>query len=122
MNSKRISTVSNGYTMTRMSIAVVVNNKRLVEILGKDATPEKIAERIAEIQKVVASAAGLDEARGDKINVSGVEFIDGLDGVPLEAPGFMAKVGEQVGTLINAASFVVVAFLLAFFGIRPMVA
>ena len=122
MNSKKISTVSNGYTMTKMSIAVVVNQKRLADILGKDATPEKIAERIAEIQKVVSSAAGLDEARGDQINVSAVEFIDGLDGVPFEAPGIMDKVGEQVGTMINAGAFIVVVFLLAFFGLRPMVA
>ncbi len=71
---------------------------------------------------MVASAAGLDEARGDKINVSSVEFIDGLDGVPFEEPGIMAKIGEQVGTMINAGAFIVVVFLLAFFGLRPMVA
>lgn len=122
MNSKRVSTTSNGYTLTKMSIAVVVNQARLATILGKDATPEKIAERITEIQKVVTSAAGLDEARGDKISVSAVEFIDGLDGVPTEAPGIMDKVGDHVGTMINAAAFIVVALLLAFFGIRPMVA
>jgi len=122
MNSKKISTISSGYTMTKMSIAVVVNQQRLAAILGKDATPEKIAERVAEIQKVVASAAGMDEARGDKISVSAVEFIDGLDGVPTEAPGIMDKVGDQVGTMINAAAFIVVAFLLAFFGLRPMIA
>jgi len=101
---------------------VVVNQKRLADILGKDATPEKIAERIAEIQKVVSSAAGLDQARGDQISVSSVEFIDGLDGVPFEEPGIMAKIGEQVGTMINAGAFIVVVFLLAFFGLRPMIA
>jgi len=122
MNSKKISTVSSGYTMTKMSIAVVVNQKRLAEILGADATPEKIAERIAEIQKVASSAAGLNEERGDQISVSSVEFIDGLDGIPYEAPGIMAKIGEQVGTMINAAAFIIVVFLLAFFGLRPMVA
>ena len=63
-----------------MSIAVVVNQQRLATILGKDATPEQISARIAEIQKVVASATGFSETRGDVINVSAVEFIDGLDG------------------------------------------
>ncbi len=47
MNSKRIATVSNGYTVTKMSIAVVVNQQRLAAILGADATPEKIAERVS---------------------------------------------------------------------------
>ena len=40
MNSKRIATVSNGYSLTKMSISVVVNQQRLATILGKDATPE----------------------------------------------------------------------------------
>lgn len=122
INSKRIATISNGYSVSRMSIAVVVNEARLADILGKDATPEKIAQRVAEIQKMVASATGFDDKRGDVIDVSAVEFIDGLDGVPLEEPGIMERLGHYTGTLINAAAFVVVVFLLAFFGLRPMAA
>ena len=77
MNSKRIATVSNGYSLTKMSISVVVNQQRLATILGKDATPEQVSARIADIQKMVASATGYNEQRGDIINVSAVEFIDG---------------------------------------------
>ena len=121
MNSKRIATVSNGYTVTKMSIAVVVNQQRLAAILGKDATPEQIAARVAEIQKLVASATGFSETRGDIINVSAVEFIDGLDGEAIEQPGILASVGQHAGTMINAAAFIVVVFLVAFFGLRPMV-
>jgi flagellar M-ring protein FliF len=122
MNSKRIATVSNGYSLTKMSISVVVNQQRLATILGKDATPEQISARIAEIQKVVASAAGFSEQRGDVINVSAVEFIDGLDGVEVPEPGFLDSVSVQAGTLINALAFVIVAFLVAWFGLKPMVA
>jgi flagellar M-ring protein FliF len=120
INSKKIATVSNGYTVTKMSIAVVVNQARLADILGKDATPEKVAQRVAEIQKMVASATGFDDKRGDVIDVSAVEFIDGLDGTPVEQPGIMERMGHYTGSLINAAAFVVVVFLLAFFGLRPM--
>jgi flagellar M-ring protein FliF len=101
---------------------VVVNQQRLAAILGKDATPEQVSARIAEIQKVVASAAGLNEQRGDVINVSAVEFIDGLDGVEVPEPGFFDSVSVQAGTLINALAFVIVAFLVAWFGLKPMVA
>ncbi|TIW72456.1 MAG: flagellar M-ring protein FliF, partial [Mesorhizobium sp.] len=80
INSKKIATVSNGYTVNKMSIAVVVNQDRLKTILGKDATPEQIAKRVADIQKMVASATGFDDKRGDVIDVSAVEFINGLDG------------------------------------------
>ncbi|MET0877691.1 MAG: flagellar basal-body MS-ring/collar protein FliF [Tardiphaga sp.] len=121
MNSKRIATVSNGFTVTKMSIAVVVNQQRLAAILGADATPEKIAERVAEIQKLVSSATGYSETRGDIISVSAVEFIDGLDGEAIDKPGIFASVGQHVGTMINAAAFIVVVFLVAFFGLKPMV-
>jgi flagellar M-ring protein FliF len=121
MNSKKIATVSNGYSLTKMSISVVVNRGRLAAILGKDAKPEDVDARIADIQKVVASATGFDDKRGDQINVSAVEFIDGLDGVEVPGPGFFDSFGVHAGTLINAAAFVIVAFLVAWFGLKPMV-
>lgn len=122
INSKKIATVSNGYSVTKMSIAVVVNQQRLMTILGKDATPEQIAKRVADIQKVVASATGFDDKRGDVIDVSAVEFIDGLDGEPIDQPGMLASIGTHAGTLINAGAFIVVVFMVAFFGLRPMAA
>lgn len=120
MNSKRVATVSNGYSVTKMSIAVVVNQQRLATILGANATPEQVSARVAEIQKMVASATGFSETRGDVITVSAVEFIDGLDGEAIPEPGFMEKAGQHVGTAINASAFVVVVLLLVFFGLRPM--
>ncbi|RWC33253.1 MAG: flagellar M-ring protein FliF [Mesorhizobium sp.] len=122
INSKKIATVSNGYSVTKMSIAVVVNQQRLTAILGKDATPEQIAKRVADIQKMVTSATGLDEKRGDVIDVSAVEFIDGLDGEAIPQAGMLDSIGQHAGTLINAGAFIVVVFLVAFFGLRPMAA
>ena len=122
INSKKIATVSNGYTVTKMSIAVVVNQQRLATILGKDATPEQIAKRVAEIQKMVTSATGFDEKRGDIIDVSAVEFIDGLDGEAIPQASMLDSIGQHAGTLINAGAFIVVVFLVAFFGLRPMAA
>lgn len=122
MNSKRIATVSNGYTVSRLSIAVVVNRERLAAVLGAEATPEHIAQRVAEIEKLVASAAGLDTGRGDVINVSSVEFIDGIAGTEIAATGFLEAAGRHTGTMINALAFIVVVFLVSWFGLRPMVA
>lgn len=120
INSKRIATVSNGYSVNKMSIAVVVNQQRLMTILGKDAPADQIAARVGDIQKMVASATGFDEKRGDVIDVSAVEFIDGLDGQEIAAPGMLESVGRYTGSLINAGAFIVVVFLVAFFGLRPM--
>jgi flagellar M-ring protein FliF len=120
INSKKIATVSNGYSLTKMSIAVVVNQQRLKDILGKDATADQIAQRIADIQKMVASATGFDDKRGDVIDVSAVEFLDGLDGEPVTGPSMLESIGHYTGTMINAGAFIVVVFLVAFFGLRPM--
>jgi flagellar M-ring protein FliF len=120
LNSKRVATVSNGYEVERLSIAVVVNQARLADVIGESVTPEQMAQRIEEIQTVVASAAGLDTARGDVINVSAVEFIDGLAGVEATAPGWLESAGRHTGTMINALAFVVVVFLVSWFGLRPM--
>src|SRR5690606_37192498 len=90
--------------------------------LGAEATPERIAERIAEIERLVASATGFDTARGDVINVSAVEFLEGLAGVEASAPGMAETVGRHLGTMINALAFVIVVFLLSWFGLRPLIA
>jgi flagellar M-ring protein FliF len=120
INSKKIATVSNGYSLTKMSIAVVVNQQRLKDILGKDATPDQISQRVSDIQKMVASATGFDDKRGDVIDVSAVEFLDGLNGEAAAGPGILESIGHYTGTMINAGAFVVVVFLVAFFGLRPM--
>lgn len=120
INSKKIATVSNGYSLTKMSIAVVVNQQRLKDILGKDATADQIAQRVAEIKTMVASATGFDDKRGDVVDVSAVEFLDGLDGAPVAGPSMLESIGRYTGTMINAGAFIVVVFLVAFFGLRPM--
>jgi len=122
LNSKRVATVSNGYDIERLSIAVVVNRERLNAVLGGTATPDQINERIAEIQTLVASATGFTADRGDVINVSSVEFIEGIAGVEMEAPGWLETAGRHTGTMINALAFIVVAFLVSWFGLRPMMA
>lgn len=120
LNTKRIATTSNGYSVSKLSIAVVVNQARLSAILGPDATPEQVEQRIAEIQEVVASAAGFSDERGDVLNVSAVEFIEGIDGTEIAEPGIMDWLGKNTGTIINASAFVLVVFLVTWFGLRPL--
>ena len=122
LNSKRIATVSNGYSLSKLSIAVVVNQARLREILGDTATEAQLSDRVAEIQKLVVSASGFDQTRGDLLEVSAVEFM--AEEAGFEAPGgsIIEQLTRQSGTLINAAAFVLVVFLVVWFGIRPMTA
>ena len=58
--------------------------------------------------------------RGDVVDVSAVEFLDGLNGEAAPGPSLMESLGHYAGTMINAGAFIVVVFLVAFFGLRPM--
>ncbi len=120
LSSKRIETVSNGFSVAKLSIAVVVNQQRLKQILGDGATPEQVASRVEEIKSLAATAAGLDDSRGDNIKVTAVEFIDGLDGEEMPAPGILDAIGRNTGTMINAGAFILVVLLVVLFGLRPM--
>lgn len=122
LNSKRIATVSNGYSVSKLSIAVVVNQARLRAILGDAATEAQVNERVADIQKLVVSASGFDQTRGDMLEVSAVEFMAEEAGFDAPGGGIIEQLTRQSGTMINAAAFVLVVFLVVWFGIRPMTA
>ncbi|MFZ2102078.1 MAG: flagellar basal-body MS-ring/collar protein FliF [Oricola sp.] len=121
MNSKRIATVSNGYSISRLSIAVVVNQARIAETLGGTSDPAQIEAKLAEIRKLAVAAAGVSDDRGDLVQVTAVEFMDGVDGVPLAEAGTLDILSEHLGTFINALSFVAATLLVVFLGLRPLV-
>ena len=85
VGSKTISTVSEGYKIDQLTVAVVINRKRLLASLGEGAGPEAVDKQLKEVERLIESAAGIDAKRGDRITVSAVEFLQ--DGQPLEAVG-----------------------------------
>jgi flagellar M-ring protein FliF len=121
LNSKRIATISNGYSVNRLSIAVVVNQDRIVEALGGTADQAQIEAKLAEIRQLAIAAAGVSSERDDLVQVTAVEFMEGVDGVPLSEPGIIDLINEHLGTVINALSFVAATLLVVFMGLRPLV-
>jgi flagellar M-ring protein FliF len=120
ISSKTIQTVSDGYGIKHISVAVLVNRSRLAALAGPDAKGAGIDGQIAEIEQLVGSAAGFSKERGDHVKVAAVGFVN--DGQPLEPvpPLSLSEVlMRQSATLINAATILVVAGLLIWFGLRP---
>jgi flagellar M-ring protein FliF len=120
ISSKTIETARDGYQVTRLSVALLINRERLVANAGTglDAVPPET--QIMEIEKLVASAVGLDQARGDTLEVSAVTFAEnGTELAPVEGPGIVDLFSRQAGTLINALTILVVAVLLIWFGLKP---
>lgn len=58
INSKTVATVKNGYTVEKISVAVVVNKGRIAKMVGEPVDQAKIDAYLAEMQKIVTSAAG----------------------------------------------------------------
>ncbi|GJD64980.1 flagellar basal-body MS-ring/collar protein FliF [Methylobacterium frigidaeris] len=122
ISQRNIQTVSDGYAVKHLSVAVLVNRSRLANGQpGQDAAASaNVDKQIAEIEQIVASAAGASKERGDTVKVAAVGFIN--DGQALEPvpPLSIADVMvRQSATLINAATILVVAGLLIWFGLRP---
>jgi flagellar M-ring protein FliF len=74
------------------------------------------------MQKIVSSAAGIDAKRGDVIDVSAMSFLENqlLQDAPT-GDSFMNIFMRNMGSMINALAFVVVAFLIVWMGFRPLV-
>lgn len=120
VSSKTIQTVSEGYKVENLAIAVVVNRKRIMASLGEGATPDALDKQLKEVERLVGSAAGVDAKRGDRITVAAVEFLPNDRAEPLSAPGIMAQLMDHTGSLIRSLTMIVITMLLIWFGLRPL--
>ncbi|MBV2144339.1 flagellar M-ring protein FliF [Falsochrobactrum sp. TDYN1] len=122
MNSKTVSTISDGYSVKRLSIAVVIDQARLLETAGTTPAPANfVDQQITKIRDLVSTAAGLNTARGDVINVTAVNFLDpaGTDMEPVSTPWY-EMILRQSGSYINALAILGAVALLIWFGLRPL--
>lgn len=120
LSSKTVTTVSDGYGIDNLSIAVLIDRSQLAASLGEGATEAEIDAQIEGIRRLVGSAAGFNDARGDSMEISAVEFqADGRDLEPVPPPSLMEVMARQSGTFINAGTILIVALLIIWFGLRP---
>lgn len=122
INSKTVATVRNGYTIDKLSIAVVLNRGRVEKLIGAPFDQTKYDAFLEQMQSIVTSAAGVDSKRGDMINVTAVNFLENellQDGPTGES--FMDVFMRNMGSMINAGAFVLVAFLIVWLGFRPLI-
>ncbi len=121
INSKTIATVRNTYTIEHISVAVVVNKARIQRLAGENADQAQIDAYVEEMKKIVQTAAALDSDRGDKVEITVMDFLESeiLDEAAA-SPGMGDTITRYLGTIINALAFVAVAFLIVWFGFRPL--
>ncbi|MFL5020147.1 MAG: flagellar basal-body MS-ring/collar protein FliF [Rhizobium sp.] len=122
INSRTTATTRNSYKIEKLSIAVVVNKGRIAKMVGEPADQTKVDAYLAEMQKIVASAAGIDAKRGDVVTVTAMDFLenqlleDATGGVRV-----MDMLSRNLAGIINSLAFVAVAFVVVWMGLRPLV-
>jgi flagellar M-ring protein FliF len=122
VSSKTTTTVSDGYSVKKLFIAVLINRSRLIADLGDKTNQAIVESKIAEISQLAATSGGLDRQRGDEIQVTAVDFVEGSrELAPVPPIGFVEMLNKQMGSFINAGTILAVAAMLVWFGLRPAV-
>ncbi|XCE53943.1 flagellar basal-body MS-ring/collar protein FliF [Candidatus Liberibacter asiaticus] len=121
INTKSIATTHDNYKLERLSIAVVVNKGRLTEVLGRSADQGKIDSYLAEINKIVSAATGINSRRGDTITITSMDFLENqLFNSGTVQVSFMDILSRHFATVINALVFLVGTLLVTFLGLHAL--
>lgn len=121
IGSRSTATTSAGYRIENVTAAVVLNRKRLMSMLGTGATGDALLKQIAEVEQVVAAAAGIDTKRGDRVTVAALEFTtDTAVAETASSTSLMDSLLGHVDTMIKALVLLGVTFALILFGLKPL--
>lgn len=120
LSSKTVTTMSGGYNIENLSVAVLINRAAFTEPNKEAPKPEAIDRQLKEIEQLIFSAAGLKKERGDSLKVTAVDFtFNEHDMTAVENPGFMTTLGNHLGSFINALTAVGIAVVIVAFGLAP---
>ncbi len=104
--------------ITRLAVAVVVDNQRSVNEAGETESTPYTEEALNEITQLAREAVGFNEARGDSITVINRAFVD-TQLPPLEAPPWWQQ--PLVQDLIKQGLAALMVLITLIFVVRPMV-
>lgn len=105
-------------TVTRLSVAVLVDDRRVVDDKGNASTQPLTTTELEEVTRLVREAVGFDAARGDSVSVSNVSFFE--ETLPeLEEPGFLDN--PSMRGLLRQGLWAVLLIALALGVTRPIV-
>lgn len=106
----------------RMTVAVMVDGVVAVAGDGTRTWSPRPEEELATLRELVASAVGLDEARGDVLTLKSLEFQDlPIPGGTEATTSLLPPIGQlDVMTIIQTTVLALVALVLGLFVIRPV--
>ncbi len=106
----------------RISVAVLVDGLRSTDAEGYEVWTPRPEEELSALRELVASAVGLDEARGDSLTLKTMEFEPVVTVGSAPSPGFLTSLGIDMMSIIQLGVLAVVALILGLFVVRPILA
>lgn len=121
ISSKSISTTRDGYRVETISVALLVNRSALKKSDGTALDDTAVAAKMAEIEKLAASATGLDVKRGDRVTaVAQVFAIDDPGLVDQQFSGLSVILHDNSSSIIAAVVMVVAVLAVIWLGVKPV--
>lgn len=108
----------------KLSVAVLVDQEEAVAADGTVTSQPRSEDELLTLRELVASAVGLDEARGDVLTLKSLPFQPVPEAGTLAEASLLAGLfaGLDVMSLIQLAVLAIVALVLGLFVIRPILA
>lgn len=115
------TTVSEGGSITRLSVAVAVDGVTTPGAEGAEATwAPRSAEELQQMTALVRSAVGFNEQRGDRVEVVSMRFArPNLEEGTESGPGFLDNL--DIMRLVEIVAALVAALAMVFFVLGPLV-
>ncbi|MEP6342117.1 MAG: flagellar basal-body MS-ring/collar protein FliF [Maricaulaceae bacterium] len=105
----------------RITVAVLVSDVATRNDDGSVTQTPRPDTELQALQELVATAAGLDEARGDKLTLRSLSFDQPIVTDLIEKPSLMAKFLERyLWSTIQAGILAIVVLVLGLFVVRPL--
>lgn len=111
--------IKEGGTLNKISVAVLVDGNYTTDADGNQTYAPRSAEEIAQIKKLINSAIGYDEKRGDTVEIVNMKFSEQVANLGEES--FFEKFKLEMQSIIQTLIIGVVAILAILLVLRPAV-
>lgn len=108
-------------SIRRLTVAVLVDGVTTIAADGTPSWQPRPEDEMQALRELVASAVGLDEARGDQLTIRSLQFDVPPGMADLPEPGMFGPIGPlDPLTLIKLGVLAVVSLVLGLFVLRPL--
>lgn len=108
-------------SIRKLSVAVLVDEEKVVAADGTVTSQPRSEEELAVLRELVASAVGIDEARGDVLTLKSLPFQPQAEAGTLAEGGMMGMLSQlDLMSIIQLSVLALVSLILGLFVIRPI--